>query len=71
MSGKKIALIFLVVLALIQPALIVSTLESSSGLLTISAEPVSTKPFRDEWRDYKIRYALVYALAFGIILVGK
>ena len=69
MSGKKFLSYCLVFMFLFQVITVVSTPELNGEVLTIRAKPVSTEDFAEEWKDFRLRYALVYALAFAVVLL--
>ena len=69
MSGNKFVSYCLILMLVFQVVTVVSTPELNGEVLTIRAKPVSTEDFAEEWKDFRLRYALVYALAFGVILL--
>ncbi len=78
MSGRKLLSYCLIFMLMFQVITVVSTPcyqtvqgtpELNGEVLTITAKPVSTKDFAEEWKDFRLRYALVYALAFAVVLL--
>ncbi|MBN2058350.1 MAG: hypothetical protein JW782_06110 [Candidatus Saganbacteria bacterium] len=69
MFGKKVLSLCLSLVLLLQISTVVLTEEVSGEVLTIRAKPVSTKDFAQEWKDYRLTYAMLYALSFAVVLL--
>lgn len=62
-------LLLLGYIILLVPLQLVASKEAGGRMLTFSAQPVSTADLRNEWKDYKQKYVMLYSFGYALALL--
>jgi hypothetical protein len=68
MFGKKVLLLWLILILIVKPIALIATQEADNKVLVFTAQPVDTEQFRKEWEHHAWAYPIIWSIAYGIAL---